>query len=165
MCATTHSYVCHDSFICVTWLIHMCAVTHSYVWRDSILWLIHVWNDVWLAPVTLQHSATCCNTLQHAAMHLWSFGFCATVSGKGVVLASKMTLLPPLAPFPLGWGMSHINKSCRTFTWGMSYLNESCYEYEWDMAYIWKRRCSGGSDDSTCSSLTLSSEMRHVTRK
>ena len=25
MCAMTHSYVCHDSFICVPWLIHMCA--------------------------------------------------------------------------------------------------------------------------------------------
>jgi len=22
----------HDSFICVTWLIHMCDMTHSYVW-------------------------------------------------------------------------------------------------------------------------------------
>ena len=26
----THSYVSHDSFICVTWLIHMCDMTHSY---------------------------------------------------------------------------------------------------------------------------------------
>jgi len=26
-----HSYVWHDSFICVTWLIHMCDMTHSYV--------------------------------------------------------------------------------------------------------------------------------------
>jgi len=27
----THSYVWHDSFICVTWLIHMYDMTHSYV--------------------------------------------------------------------------------------------------------------------------------------
>jgi len=40
----THSYVWHDSFICVTWLIHMCDMTHSYVWHDSFIcvtWLIH----------------------------------------------------------------------------------------------------------------------------
>jgi len=33
----THSYVWHDSFICVTWLIHMCDVTHLYVWHDSFV--------------------------------------------------------------------------------------------------------------------------------
>jgi len=35
----------HDSFIPVTWLIHMCDMTHSYVWHDSftcVTWLIHV---------------------------------------------------------------------------------------------------------------------------
>ena len=44
MCAMAHSYVWHDSFICVTWLIHLCAMTHSYVWHDSFLcmpWLSH----------------------------------------------------------------------------------------------------------------------------
>jgi len=41
----THSYVWHDSFICVTWLIHMFNRTHSYVWHDSFIcvtWLIHM---------------------------------------------------------------------------------------------------------------------------
>jgi len=28
----------HDSFICVTWLIHMCDMTHSYVW--CCVWLM-----------------------------------------------------------------------------------------------------------------------------
>jgi len=28
MCVSTHSYVCHVSFICVSWLIHTCVVTH-----------------------------------------------------------------------------------------------------------------------------------------
>ena len=43
MCAMTHSYVCHDSFVCVTWLVDMFAMTHSYVWHDSFTcapWLI-----------------------------------------------------------------------------------------------------------------------------
>ena len=41
-CDMTHS---HDSFICVTWLIHMCDMTHSYAWHDSFIcvtWLIHM---------------------------------------------------------------------------------------------------------------------------
>jgi len=41
----TRSYVWHDSFICVTWLVHMCDMTRSYVWHDSFIcvtWLIHV---------------------------------------------------------------------------------------------------------------------------
>ena len=50
----THSYVWHDSFICVTWCIDMCDVngsytwwnmTHSYVWHDlfiRVTWLIHM---------------------------------------------------------------------------------------------------------------------------
>ena len=45
MCHVTYSYVWHDSFICVTWLIHMCDMTHSYVWHDSstcVTWLIHM---------------------------------------------------------------------------------------------------------------------------
>jgi len=36
-CDMTHSYVWHDSFVCVTWLIHMCDLTHSYVWHDSFV--------------------------------------------------------------------------------------------------------------------------------
>jgi len=45
MCDMTHSYVGHDSFICVTWLIHMCDMTHSYVRLDAFMcvtWLIHM---------------------------------------------------------------------------------------------------------------------------
>jgi len=34
----------HDTFVCVTWLIHMCDMTHSYGWRGSFIcvpWRIH----------------------------------------------------------------------------------------------------------------------------
>ena len=48
MCDMTHSYVWHDSFLCVTWLIHMwlihmCSIIHSYVQQDlfmCVTWLI-----------------------------------------------------------------------------------------------------------------------------
>jgi len=35
MCAMTHSYVWHDSLICVPWLIHMCDMTLAYVRHNS----------------------------------------------------------------------------------------------------------------------------------
>jgi len=34
----THSYVWHDSLICVPWLIHMCTMTHSCVCDDSFIY-------------------------------------------------------------------------------------------------------------------------------
>jgi len=39
--------VWHNSFICVTCLIHMCEMTHLYVWLDScicVTWLIYMWD-------------------------------------------------------------------------------------------------------------------------
>jgi len=44
-CDITHSYVWHDSFICVTWLIYMFDMTHLHAWHDSftcVTWLIHM---------------------------------------------------------------------------------------------------------------------------
>jgi len=58
MCDMTHSYVGHDSLICVTWLIHMCDMTHSYVKHDSFIcvaWLIHVWHDSSMCVPSLIH--------------------------------------------------------------------------------------------------------------
>jgi len=37
LCAMSHSYVCHDAFMCVPWCIHMCAMAHSCVCHDSIM--------------------------------------------------------------------------------------------------------------------------------
>ena len=45
----TYSFVWHDSFICVIWLIHMCDMTHSYAWHDSfvrVTWLIHTGGPI-----------------------------------------------------------------------------------------------------------------------
>jgi len=76
----THSYVWHDSFICVTWLIHTCDMTHSHVW----FLLVHVnslkhfvdhstetsrYEALCDMINSLQHAATRCNTLLHTATH------------------------------------------------------------------------------------------------
>jgi len=59
----THSHVCHDSFICVPWLICICVmwlilkldVTRAYVWRDSFIcvtWLVY------MCDMTHSHAST-----------------------------------------------------------------------------------------------------------
>jgi len=58
----THSYVWHDSFVRVTWLIHMCDRTHPYVWNDSFMC---VWLD----------SCTCATWLIHMCV-LWYIHTC-----------------------------------------------------------------------------------------
>jgi hypothetical protein len=43
----THSYVWHDSFTCVTWLIHMCDMPYSYMCQDAstcVTGLMHMCN-------------------------------------------------------------------------------------------------------------------------
>jgi len=66
MCDMTHSYVWHDSFICLTWLIHVCDMTHSYVWHDSficVIWLIHICDAT--HPYVWHDSSICVTWLIH----------------------------------------------------------------------------------------------------
>ena len=75
MCrAFTHMHTDHDSFTCVTWLIHMCDVTHSHVWRDSftcVTWLIHMCQIIsWMSHTWVCHSFAC---VTHSFMcHSWA---------------------------------------------------------------------------------------------
>ena len=82
MCDTTYSYVWHDSFICVTWLIHMCDLIHSCVWHDlfiCVTWLIHmcdmthshVWRDSFICVTWLIHM---CH-MTYANLRLWFIDF------------------------------------------------------------------------------------------
>jgi len=82
MCDMTPSYVWHDSFICVTWLIHMCDMTPSYVWQDALIyvtWLMHtcdmtqscMWHDsfihvTWHSHHSLSRSLFLYHTWVHA---------------------------------------------------------------------------------------------------
>jgi len=58
----TYSYVWHDSFICVTWLIYMCYMTHPYMWNDSIIHMkLYAWKSTmgwlrWVGSLKLQVS-------------------------------------------------------------------------------------------------------------
>jgi len=60
-------YVWHDSFIQVTWLVHVCDATHSYVWNHSIIWMkwlchicdifpSYVWHYSFIYVIWLNHN-------------------------------------------------------------------------------------------------------------
>jgi hypothetical protein len=61
MCDMTDLYVCHDSFTCATWLIHMCDMAHSYVRRDSSTSAIH----------GITHMKESCHTYGWGMSHIW----------------------------------------------------------------------------------------------
>ena len=42
----------HDSFICVTWMIHKCDMTHSYAWHE---WFINVTWRIYMCETTCSH--------------------------------------------------------------------------------------------------------------
>ena len=72
----TRSYVWHDSFICVTWLVHMWDMTRSYAWHESFIcftWLVHVcdmthwyvWHDAFICWTWLVY------TCDRAHWYVW----------------------------------------------------------------------------------------------
>ena len=67
----THCYVCHDSYLCETWLrSHVtCVVIHCCVWHDSLLrvpWLI--------AACAMTHCYVCHDSLLHVPWLFFTHG-------------------------------------------------------------------------------------------
>jgi len=57
MCDITDPHVWHDSFICVTWLIHVCDMTHSDRLSESVvshMWM--KWSHMWMSMCDMTHS-------------------------------------------------------------------------------------------------------------
>jgi len=93
MCAVTHSYAWHDSFICVPWLIHICDMTHSYVRRDysyvfiqgrmegakCVPWIIHTCDVTYLYLLPIPPFRGC-NT--------WDFWNSTRPDGRLILLSS-----------------------------------------------------------------------------
>ena len=52
ICNTTYVFAWCDSLIWVEWLIYMCDMTYSYVWRDSCS---HVWHDSYIYVTRLMY--------------------------------------------------------------------------------------------------------------
>jgi len=67
----THSYVWHDSFVRVTWLIHTFDITHSQAWLDSFIrvaWLIHTCGVTHSYVTRLACLAHGCGNMTHSCM-------------------------------------------------------------------------------------------------
>ena len=67
MCDVTHSYVWHDSFICVTWLIHLYQCRCGgcvHVWHDSFTYM------TWLFPYINVDVGVVC-MCQAKRLHVW----------------------------------------------------------------------------------------------
>jgi len=102
-------HVCHDSFICVSWLIHMCDMTHPYLWHD--IFNQHTVHNVHICDMT--RHVTCEWVMSHMneSCHIWT----SHVTYERV--------------------MSHMNESCHmwmshvTYERVMSHMNESCHIY------------------------------------
>jgi len=87
VCETIHSCECHDSFMCVTWLIPICDMTHLYVWHDSS---ICERNDSFLWVPWLIHVCD----MTHS--HVWHGSFICVTSrihmcAKWLIFVGAMT--------------------------------------------------------------------------
>jgi len=57
--------VWHDSFVCVTWLIHKCDMTHSYMWRDSFIRVTELIHMCVTTHSYVCHDSFICTCLLH----------------------------------------------------------------------------------------------------
>jgi len=95
MCDMTHSYVWHDSFICVTWLIHMSlhVIAYSVTWHamSLLISINHVTrSNEWLASVCdiNAHIHMSRVAMSHDMTHVWHDSFiCVT----GLIYMCDMT--------------------------------------------------------------------------
>ena len=120
ICDMTHSYVWHDSFLCVTWLIHicdtsfysyvkydsftrmtcLCDMTHWYVWHDSFICVTclfsYLWHDTFISETWLIH--TC--AMSHS--HVWHDSDDATL--RCVSSLTRVTWLIHMCDLPRSYG-------------------------------------------------------------
>jgi len=104
----------HDSYTCVTWLIHIRDIAHSHIWHDSstyVTWLIHVCLG---KKCITQAYASCHTGAQSCVRHVTQvYSPCHTC----------------------GWVMSHMWMS------RVAYVNESCHTGVWVMSHGLCRIC------------------------
>jgi len=58
VCAMTHLFVCHDSIVCVTWLIHMCAtrpLAYSHDWLRNPMTSSWIYMNKWGHMCDINH--------------------------------------------------------------------------------------------------------------
>ena len=154
-CDMTHSYVWHDSFlcvslgplclqvrggwglwmpdsfICVTWLIHKYDVTHSYVWHDSF----HMWDVtdscVWHDSSNTDDSTLTCFTSILSVCVCVCVCVCRIIRKDTFWVTSHVTWLIRMCDMTHIWhmGMSHVKHVNNFLTSHVTHVNESCHTF------------------------------------
>ena len=126
MCDMTCSHVWHDSFTCVTLLIHTCDMTHSHVWHDSQV--DQVINKVIVEVTGAEHEQRLKKALEVCVMsHMW------------IILVTRVNQ----SCCAYVWVVSHVNESCRTYeistinSWKGHSRYESCHTCETVSSHVW----------------------------
>ena len=145
MCAMTHSYVCNDSSICVPWLIHMCAMTHSHVCHDSFI-CVPSWGDDHVCVMTLRVTL-CVMWLTHDS---YMSGWRGDVTYSRVTWRTHVWRDSPvcvrvcvtwlLPDTHLSWwkGDIHVCDLTHTQSQVMCDLTESSHTCDRVMSHVWK---------------------------
>jgi len=144
----TETHVWHNSFICVTRLMHICDMTHSYiVWCMLRLWIGHV-----------NYLIGSCQKYEWVVSHVCEWGMsdiglcvvCVTLCDMLRVWMSHVAY-PHESCHLHEWVISHIyigmNESFRTYkhrflccacyiVWRGTSMNESYYIYAWVASHI-----------------------------
>jgi len=120
-CELTHSFVWRDSLICVTWLIHMCDMTHSYVWHDSFICVRGLTRTCELTHWFVWRDSLICVTwlihmcdMTQAARLLWK-----SVTRAGIYMFTRKRLLDI-------WNVTHLHV----------YMCDLTYSYVWHDSLI-----------------------------
>jgi len=126
MCDMTYSYVRHESFICVSWLIYtllkMIEACHTHEWVMAHTWMSQVTHmnesshtREWVMSHTCMHLVCIC-------WYLWLIRMCNVTHSYDSFVESCHTYK---------WVMSH------TWMSHITHMNESCHTYEWVQSHIW----------------------------
>ena len=138
-----HSHVKHDSFICVTWLIHMCDMTHPYVWHDSFTYLtytilvyefnmthLRVWLDVFIFVTWLIHG------FDRTISYVWHDSFtCVTwpIQMYDMTYCNMYHDISIRDMTQTIWTMSRALTWARVFTCACTCISET----DWASVWIW----------------------------
>jgi len=72
MCVS-HSCVCHDSFMCVLWFIHVYAITHSYVCHDSCMYCVCVCMLIYIHKRIYIYTYACIYTCIYIYINMYIY--------------------------------------------------------------------------------------------
>jgi len=133
MCAMTHPYMWHGIFTCVTRIIHKCDMTQPYMWHDTFIrvtWIIHKCDKThpYMWHDTFRRVTRIIHKCDTNQPHMWRDIFiCVTRFIHTCAWVSYFLC-----------EVTHMNESFMSHIW-MPLLTHSCHRYEWGISVTWMR--------------------------